>query len=59
MRLWLLKQVYDVTEMPDNLRIFKTKEAAEKFIQDNYIKDGYTGYVREDFEIELLPFNDE
>lgn len=44
--------------MPDNLRVFKTKEAAEKWIEDTYIKPN-RGYDRDDFEIETLPFNEE
>ena len=30
MKVYVVKEVYDLTEMPDNLRVFKTKEAAEK-----------------------------
>ena len=33
MKVYVVKEVYDLTEMPDNLRVFKTKEAAEKWIE--------------------------
>ena len=58
MKVYVVKEVYDLTEMPDNLRVFKTKEAAEKWIEDTFIKPN-RGYDRDDFEIEKLPFNDE
>ena len=58
MKVYVVKEIYDLTEMPDNLRVFKTKEAAEKWIEDVYIKPN-KGYDRDDFEIEKLPFNEE
>lgn len=57
MKVYVVKEVYDLTEMPDNLRVFKTKEAAEKWIEDTFIKPN-SGYNRYNFEIKELPFNE-
>ena len=58
MKVYVVKEVYDLTEMPNNLRVFKTKEAAEKWIESICIRPN-SGYDRYDFEIEELPFNEE
>lgn len=58
MKVYVVKEIYDVTEKDENLRVFKTKEATEKWIESICIKPN-SGYNRYDLEIEELPFNEE
>lgn len=56
MKVYVVKEVYDVTEKDENVRVFKTRTSAENFI--NEIINKNPSYNRDWYDIEELPFED-